>query len=81
MSAPRRYRFVGAKLRQFREARGESREQFAARQHPPCSVSKIVKAELGYHVPRIETLAGYAASLSVRLEDLLALDEPEVAAR
>jgi transcriptional regulator with XRE-family HTH domain len=70
-----RYRFDGSRLRALREAGGETREQFAVRQHPPCSVSTIAKAELGYCTPRIETVAQYAMALGVRVEDMLVLDD------
>lgn len=69
------YRFSGSKLREIRKERGETIEQLAARQNPPWAATKIYRAELGYHVPRIETIAAFAMALGVRVEDLLELVE------
>jgi transcriptional regulator with XRE-family HTH domain len=66
---PATFRFVGARLRSFREARGWSREEVAVR--VPCSTSTITAVELGYTIPSVDKAATICAAYAVRLDDVL----------
>jgi transcriptional regulator with XRE-family HTH domain len=76
---PVTFHFDGARLRAFREAKGERREQVAAR--VPCSVTQIASLELGYVTPGVEKAATIVGAYGCDLMDVLVpIDVHEVPA-
>jgi len=64
-----RYRVSGARLKAAREAAGLSREEVAVRIHRSLTVVQF--AETDNHEPGIEKASALAATVGVRVDDLI----------